>query len=108
MLNYHFGIITTVILTAYLGSLGLVKLGKINLIKQRRFWNIILLFSFLISGILGLVLAFCVDQKLAIGWYAQILWIHVETGIVMALVSIFHLLWHTKYFLAFHQKDTHG
>lgn len=98
MQNYNFILLSFLILIAYFGSVVLVKLKKIELIKQRRFWNTILLISFLISGILGLILAFSIDQKISISWYLPMLWWHVELGIVMALVAIFHAFWHLKYY----------
>jgi hypothetical protein len=52
----------------------------------------------LISGILGLILAFSIDQKLSIIWYLPMLWWHVELGIVMALVAVIHATWHLSYY----------
>lgn len=98
MNNYHFLLIFLITFIAYFFSLFLVKSKIISLIIHRRIWNIILLISFLFSGILGLVLSFSIDQKLTISWYLSFLWLHVEFGIVMALVSIFHTLWHLPYF----------
>jgi spermidine synthase len=98
MSSYNFLLIVFVVFSLYFGSLYLVKQGKIELFRQRQFWNLILLVSFLISGTLGLVLAFLIDQKMSIAWYGSILWIHVELGIVMALIAIFHAFWHLKYF----------
>lgn len=104
MNNYHFLLIFLVTFALYFFSLFLVKIKKISLLVHRRIWNIILLISFLISGILGLILAFSIDQKLAISWYLPFLWFHVEFGIVMALVSIFHTVWHLPYFAALVKK----
>lgn len=98
MSSYNFLLITFIVFSLYFGSLYLVKVNKIQLQKQRLFWNVILLISFLVSGILGLVLAFFIDQKISIAWYSTFLWLHVEMGIVMALIAIFHALWHFKYF----------
>jgi len=98
MQNYNFTFVSFLVLITYFGSVFLVKFEKIDRVKQRRFWNTILLASFLISGILGLILAFLIDQKLSIKWYLPMLWWHVETGIIMAIVSIFHFFWHLKYF----------
>ncbi|MFA5025514.1 MAG: hypothetical protein WC503_03355 [Candidatus Shapirobacteria bacterium] len=99
MNGYNFILITVLIFSMYFGSLYLVKIKKIDLFKQRQFWNVVLLISFLVSGILGLILAFLIDQKMSIAWYLPMLWWHVETGIVMALIAIFHAIWHLGYFL---------
>ena len=96
--------ISAVILISYLISFLLVKNKKISPITQRRFWNIILLISFLISGLLGLILAVLIDIKISILWYQNLLSLHVKTGTVMALVSLFHLLWHLPYYLSLIKK----
>lgn len=104
MNNYHFLLIFLITFFAYFLSLFFVKSKIINLVIHRRIWNIILLISFLISGVLGLILAFSIDQKLTVSWYLPFLWFHVEFGIVMALVSIFHILWHLPYFVSLAKK----
>ena len=104
MNNYYFFLLSFLVFDFYFLSQYLVKINKISLITQRHFWNIILLIFFLISGILGLILAMFLDLKLSISWYQSLLWIHVETGIVMALVSVFHLLWHLPYYLSIVKK----
>ncbi len=105
MSSYNFLTIFTITLITYFFSLFLVKLKKINLVQHRRFWNIVLLVTFLISGIFGLFLAFSIDQKLSLRWYLPLIWYHVEFGIVMALVSIFHILWHLPYFSSLLKKS---
>ena len=102
--NYHSLFILGSVLALYGFTWFLVKFKKINLITHRRIWTIILLVSFLLSAILGLVLAVFLDQKLSIAWYRGMLWWHVETGIVMAIISIFHALWHGQYFLSVFKK----
>lgn len=104
MSNYHFFLIFFLTFISYFFSLYLIKSKRITLITHRQTWNIILLISFLISGIIGLILAFSIDQKLSIGWYLPFLWLHVEAGIIMALVSIFHIFWHLPYFLSLVKK----
>ena len=104
MNNYHFILIFLITFFTYFLSLFFVKSKIINLVIHRRIWNIILLISFLVSGILGIILAFSIDQKLTINWYLSFLWLHVEFGIVMALVSIFHIFWHLPYFASLAKK----
>jgi spermidine synthase len=96
--SYHtIGILITVI-GVYGGTFLLVRLKKILLLTHRRFWNVLLLFSFIISGCSGIFLAILIDQnKLPVG-YHKLLWFHVEFGIIMAIISFFHILWHVKYY----------
>lgn len=105
MNNYHFFLILFLSLGFYFLSNYLVKIKKISLITNRRFWNIILLISFLTSGILGLVLAIFIELKWSILWYQSVLWIHVETGIIMAIIGIFHTIWHLSYYLSLLKKN---
>lgn len=104
MNSYHFLLIFLTTFFSYFLSLYLVRIKKISLLTHRRTWNIILLISFLISGIFGLILAFSIDQKLTINWYLPFLWFHVEFGIVMSLVSLFHTFWHLPYFVSLVKK----
>jgi hypothetical protein len=98
MQNYQTIPILLVLLILYFVSILLVKFKKIALLSQRRFWNIVLLITFLVSGILGLVLAISIDQKINLYWYLSFLNLHVKFGIAMSLVSIFHLIWHLPYY----------
>ena len=96
--SYHVLVIILLILLAYAFSASLVKRKKVLLFKHRRFWNYLLLISFLISGLLGLLLAILIDLRLSVAWYRQFLWLHVEFGIAMAVLSTIHVIWHWRYF----------
>ncbi len=98
MQNYQTIPILLILLVLYYVSILLVKFKKITLFNQRRFWNIILLITFLVSGILGLILAISIDQKINLPWYLPFLRLHVKFGVAMSLVSIFHFLWHIPYY----------
>ena len=102
--SYHVLIVIVAILSTYGLSALLVNLKKITLLKHRRFWNYLLLISFLISGLLGLLLAVLIEYKLSVAWYREFLWFHVEFGIAMAVLSIIHIIWHWRYF-KFRKKD---
>ncbi|MCW1949246.1 MAG: hypothetical protein KIH89_002240 [Candidatus Shapirobacteria bacterium] len=104
MTNYNFFLISVIVLFFYFLSFFLVKSQKITQIQHRRFWNIILLTTFLVSCFLGLFLAFSVDQQLSLKFYLPLIWYHVEFGIVMAIVAIFHTFWHLPYFKSIFQK----
>jgi len=57
MSNYLSIPLLVIVLLAYLVSWVMVKKGKISLLNQRRFWNIFLLISFVISASLGMLMA---------------------------------------------------
>lgn len=96
--SYHTTAILIVLVCFYLVSLFLVKKQIISWIFHKKIWNLLLAISFLVSGMLGVLLAFLVDNKAIIEGYRTLLWWHVEFGVAMAIVAIFHLFWHIKYF----------
>lgn len=104
MSDYNFTLITIVVLAAYFFSFYLVKIKKITQLQHRRFWNIILLITFLISCLLGLFLAFSIDTQLSLSWYLPLIWYHVEFGIIMSLVAVFHTIWHLPYYKSCFKK----
>jgi len=106
MNNYYFLLISFLVFDAYFISNYLVRSQKISPITERRFWNIILLISFILSGGLGIILSIIIDLKISLSFYPFLLWLHVESGIIMALVSIFHLFWHLPYYLAILKKKS--
>jgi len=76
-------------------------LSKKKIISQklhRRVWNMVLLVTTLVSALLGLLLILNLEFKAGISLPFNMLFWHVEAGIVMSAVAIFHILWHWKYF----------
>lgn len=98
MQNYQTIPILSVLIILYFASLLLVKTKKISLFQQQRIWNIVLLITFLVAGSLGLIMAISLDQKINFTWYLPILELHVKFGVAMAVISIFHTIWHLPYF----------
>jgi hypothetical protein len=96
--SYHFIVISASVIFLYSLALYFQKIGKVSLLWHRKLWNLVLLASFMISGILGLIMTFAIDFDLPLRLYSLILWLHVEAGIVMAIISIFHVLWHLRYY----------
>ena len=90
--------IALILLVIYLTTLFLSKQKKIKTFQHRKIWNFILLITFLISGIFGIILAITISYGIRLSFYSNLLFWHVEMGISMAIISIFHILWHLKYF----------
>jgi spermidine synthase len=65
---------------------------------HRRLWNSLLLFSFLISSGLGLLLIVSINFKIEFSWIKQAESFHVYSGVLLFLTALFHILWHLKYF----------
>jgi len=108
MLNsYHTIFIGLIIIGFYSLTWILAKFKKIKLASHRKLWNILLLVSFLVSGLIGILLAVLLDLNLSVNWYRSFLWLHVEFGIVMGVIAVFHFLWHSRYYLKiFARKDS--
>jgi spermidine synthase len=95
---YHLIPLGLVILFFYALSLVLVHAGVIPRRQNRRIWNFLLLFFFVSTAILGLILAVKVNYKLDIAWVEEALQWHVDCGIGFSMVAIFHLLWNLRYY----------
>ncbi len=86
------------LLLAYLMSSFAVRLHIIQVSQHRKFWNVLLLVAFLITAVLGVILAIQVNYKLEFTNIDQWMVFHVDTGIALAMISIFHLSWHLGYY----------
>jgi len=98
--SYHFLEIFFITLLIYFSGKFLARKLEISLCKEKKFWNVFLLISFIGSAGTGMILVFIRDYD----WFSSInfnfLFWHVEFSIVMALLGIFHALWHLKYYLS--------
>jgi len=97
-IKYNFLPIAISLLILYIITFTLSRKKKINVSQHRKIWNVILLFTFLISGIFGLILAILISYGIRLSFYSDLLFWHVEMGIMMAIISIFHIAWHWKYY----------
>ncbi len=95
---YSLILITAITLGLYLATSLLKRFNVIGKTLHQKIWNVVLLVTFLVSGILGLVLVAQINYNILNSWYSSFLYLHVEFGIAMAIVSIFHALWHVKYY----------
>ena len=95
---YRLITITVLCLALYLLTFVLVKSGKMKKLTHRKIWNSVLLITCLVSCILGFVLALQINYHFAMGIMKDILKLHVEFGIAMTVVALFHIGWHLKYY----------
>ncbi len=95
---YHFLPISFLLTLLYLTSHILSKKKIISIIDHRKFWNILLLITFLISAIFGILLVIRINSGRITPLRFNVLFWHVEMGIAMTAISIFHILWHWAYF----------
>ncbi len=74
------------------------RAGIIPKKTHRQIWNTGLLIAFFITAVLGLLLAVQVNYKLEIPWIKELLVWHVDFGIGMSIVAVFHFTWHWRYY----------
>jgi hypothetical protein len=102
--DYNFLEIFFVVLLIYFGGKFLARKLEISSCKEKKFWNVFLLISFVGSAGTGMILVFIRDYD----WFRSInfnfLFWHVEFSIIMTLLGIFHALWHLKYYLSIFKK----
>jgi len=102
--GYYFLEIFFVSLLIYFGGKFLARKLEISFCKEKKFWNVFLLISFIGSAGTGMILVFIRDYD----WFRSInfnfLFWHVEFSIIMTLLGIFHALWHLKYYLSIFKK----
>ena len=82
----------------YAVSFILYKTKKIRVTTHRKIWNVLLLATFLITGIFGLILTIQLDYTLPFTIPFDLLFWHVEAGVAMTLISLFHVGWHFNYY----------
>ncbi|MBN1631591.1 MAG: hypothetical protein JW990_17680, partial [Thermoleophilia bacterium] len=76
----------------------LYKTKRIRMATHRKIWNVLLLATFLITGIFGVILTIQLDYTLPFTIPVNLLFWHVEAGIVMTFISLFHMGWHFNYY----------
>ncbi len=96
---YHLFSLGLLLIAAYLLGLMGVRYRIIGRSRHRKLWNFLLLFFFLSTALLGILLAIRVNYKLDLPWLDQALQWHVDMGIGLTIVSLFHIIWHFRYFL---------
>lgn len=96
---YHLVPITLFLLIIYIITQWLLRKKIIKLILYRKIWNSMLLIVFLISGILGTLLVIKINFGLGDFLPFDIMFWHVEAGIAMFVMCIFHLIERRHFFL---------
>lgn len=91
--------IAVLVVLFYALSFGFSKVGLITRANHRKFWNVLLLITFFVSGLLGLLMVLKVNYKFQIPGYEQLVALHVDFGIGMVMVAFFHFWWNSKYYL---------
>lgn len=102
--RYDFLTYTILSIIGYFLTDILHRMKVISMVTHKKIWNTVLLVAFIISGILGLYLVAKINYNLKWKMPFDIYVWHVNAGIVMAWISIFHAWWHLKYYLNLFKK----
>lgn len=94
---YHLILISLLTIGLYAFTLILVKAKVMKLATHRKIWNVLLLIGALVSCLLGFFLVIQINYDIKMDWFWTVKFLHVEFGIAMTIIAIFHILWHTNY-----------
>jgi cytochrome bd-type quinol oxidase subunit 2 len=96
--HYSVGPIAIALFVVYGASFVLYKTKRISVRTHRKIWNVLLLLTFLTTALFGLTLAIRRDYALLFSSPVNMLFWHVEAGVTMTVISLFHLSWHLTYY----------
>ncbi len=96
---YHLVPITSFLLGLYVIMQFLLKKKIIKLLTFRKIWNSLLLVSFLVSGILGILLIIKINFGLEYTLLFDIMFWHVEAGIALFVMCVLHIIERRHFFL---------
>jgi spermidine synthase len=91
--------IFVILLILYGISLLFSRLEVYSRSAHRKIWNYMLLATFLTAAILGVLMAIQINYKIEVPWTEKVLKWHVNFGIAMSAIGVFHLLWHWRYYI---------
>ena len=91
--------ISILVILFYGLSFAFSRIGLVSKANHRKFWNVLLLITFLATGLLGMTMIIKINYKLVIPFYDQLVGYHVNFGIGMAIIGFFHFWWNLRYYL---------
>ena len=82
----------------------LVKAGVLKKTTHRKIWNILLLITALASCLLGFFLVLQINYGWKMDWLWTVKYYHVQFGIAMTIIAMFHIFWHMNYWKTLFNK----
>ena len=101
---YDLILISALTLGLYALTFILVKANVLKKTTHRKIWNSILLITALVSCLLGFFLVFQINYGWKMDWFWKVKFYHVEFGIAMTIVALFHIFWHMNYWKTLFKK----
>lgn len=102
--EYYMLELTIIFVLLYVFSLFLVKRQVVSVVANRKFWNALLLLSFLVTALTSVFVLLRLNYGIIITFPLNLVYWHIEIGYVMLLISIFHTLWHLPYLKTYFKK----
>jgi len=96
--SYRLILISALTLGGYFITSQLSRIGRLHKVYHRRIWNTLLLFTATVSCLFGFFLVIQLNYGFLGSWYRPILTWHVECGIAMTIILVFHVVWHISYY----------
>lgn len=104
--NYDLIFVSLLTFSLYFTTFFLAKLKKIKKKTHRKIWNMLLLLTFIVSCFFGFFLVLQINYHFLYSVFRTLLYWHVEIGISMTLIALFHILWHLKYFKTYFKSSS--
>lgn len=95
---YEFIPISLIVIIIYAITYVLYKENTITRAMHMKIWNITILIITLIMAALGLILTGVIEYGISIPLLSDVLFWHVEIGIAMFIIALFHIHLHWKLF----------
>jgi hypothetical protein len=102
--NYYLLPIILISTILYLFTFVLSKKNIITLITHRKIWNWLLLVFFVATTFFAMIWILNAEYALGIRLPINTSYWHIITGLVMIMISIFHIWWHLNYYFVKKKK----
>lgn len=97
--TYNIIFLTIISLLLYSLSFYLAKFNLIKKATHRKIWNVILLILAIIAIPGGFLITLQLKYNFLMSWYKNLMFWHVEAGIPLTIIALFHIWWHRNYFM---------
>jgi len=89
-MEYEILAVSLPIIVFYIITYGLYRMGLVKKRWHVNLWNLIIFIAFVVSGIGGFILLLMLENGVKTPFNHQLLYWHVEAGIGLVIVTIFH------------------
>ena len=90
--EYHLFPIFLFLVALYLLSAWMSRVKMISVVARRKFWNVMLLLSFVVSGVLGVFLILRINFGIGFDFPFNVLFWHVDSGISLLVLCVIHVV----------------